>query len=161
MADWSAALASAGFRKVRTLGASGNAVVEADGALSHEEVEARVERSLREGVGLETCAVAREPEEWDRLIEANPFRTEAATDPGHLLATVLKGVPPRKAWAALTAAIVGRERVAPGAKHAYIVYPDGIGRSKLTAVLIEQQLGVRGTSRNWNTVLRLRELLRS
>ena len=37
----------------------------------------------------------------------------------------------------------------------YIVYPDGIGRSKLTNQLIERMLGTRGTARNWNTVLKL------
>jgi uncharacterized protein (DUF1697 family) len=38
---------------------------------------------------------------------------------------------------------------------AYIVYPDGIGRSRLTNQLIEKMLGTRGTGRNWNTVLKL------
>jgi uncharacterized protein (DUF1697 family) len=161
MAEVAAALSSAGFRSVRTLGASGNAVVEARGGPKGSEVEALVETSVRERLGLETLVVARTPEEWDRLVEANPFVTEAATDPGHLLVTVLKGSPARAAWAALNASIEGRERVAPGEGHAYIVYPDGVGRSKLTAVRIEQQLGVRGTSRNWNTVLRLQELLRA
>jgi uncharacterized protein (DUF1697 family) len=40
-------------------------------------------------------------------------------------------------------------------RHAYIYYPDGVGRSKLTAALIEKHLGCRGTARNWNTVQKL------
>ena len=44
-----------------------------------------------------------------------------------------------------------------GHKH-YIVYPDGIGRSRLTNALIDKQLGTRGTGRNWNTVLKLTAL---
>jgi uncharacterized protein (DUF1697 family) len=40
-------------------------------------------------------------------------------------------------------------------RHAYIVYPDGIGRSRVTNALIEKTLGTRGTGRNWNTVLKL------
>ena len=43
--------------------------------------------------------------------------------------------------------------------HAYIVYPNGIGRSRLTNTLIERTLGTRGTGRNWNTVLKLGGLL--
>jgi uncharacterized protein (DUF1697 family) len=39
------------------------------------------------------------------------------------------------------------------------VYPDGIGRSNLTGALIEKKLGTRGTARNWNTVLKLRNLV--
>jgi uncharacterized protein (DUF1697 family) len=41
---------------------------------------------------------------------------------------------------------------------AYIVYPDGVGRSRFTHTLIERTLGVRGTARNWNTVRKLGDL---
>ena len=61
--------------------------------------------------------------------------------------------------AALQKAIVGREVVRAKGRCAYIVYPDGIGRSKLTGALIEKKLGTRGTARNWNTVLKLRNLV--
>ena len=57
--------------------------------------------------------------------------------------------------AALQQAIVGREVVQAGGHHAYVVYPDGIGRSRLTSALIEKALGTRTTGRNWNTVLKL------
>jgi len=43
-------------------------------------------------------------------------------------------------------------------QQAYIVYPDGIGRSRLTAALIERKLATRGTARNWNTVMKLAAL---
>ena len=56
-------------------------------------------------------------------------------------------------------AIKGRERVRVAGRHAWLVYPDGVGRSKLTTAIIEAKLGARGTARNWNTVLKLRALL--
>ena len=96
---------------------------------------------------------------WEAIVRGNPFRREAEDDPAHLVATVLADAPVAEAWGSLRAAIVGRERLAAGERHAYIVYPDGIGRSKLTAQLIERHLGVRGTSRNWNTVCALQRLL--
>jgi uncharacterized protein (DUF1697 family) len=46
-------------------------------------------------------------------------------------------------------------------RHAYIVYPDGIGRSRVTSTLIEKTLGTRGTGRNWNTVLKLGALAKA
>jgi uncharacterized protein (DUF1697 family) len=55
----------------------------------------------------------------------------------------------------LRASIKGRETIHGNGKHLYIVYPDGIGTSKLTGTAIERALGVRGTARNWNTVLKL------
>ena len=54
--------------------------------------------------------------------------------------------------AALQAAIKGREVVWALGPHVFIVYPDGIGKSRLTAAVIERTLGTRGT---WNTVLKL------
>jgi uncharacterized protein (DUF1697 family) len=56
---------------------------------------------------------------------------------------------------ALQKAIKGREVVRAVGRAAYLVYPDGVGRSKLTATLVEKHLGCRGTARNWNTVLKL------
>ena len=43
--------------------------------------------------------------------------------------------------------IVGRQ--------AYVIYPDGVGRSRLTNAAIETKLGTRTTGRNWNTVLKI------
>ncbi len=57
--------------------------------------------------------------------------------------------------AALQAAITGPETVRAKGRQAYIVYPNGIGRSRLTSKLIERKLGTRTTGRNWNTVLKL------
>jgi uncharacterized protein (DUF1697 family) len=59
---------------------------------------------------------------------------------------------------ALQNAIVGREVVRAKGRCAYIVYPDGIGRSKVTGAFIDKKLGTRGTGRNWNTVLKLAAL---
>ncbi len=55
----------------------------------------------------------------------------------------------------LRAAIKGPERVDIVANTAYLFYPDGMGRSKLTITMIEKKLGARGSARNWNTVLKL------
>ena len=69
-----------------------------------------------------------------------------------------KAAPADGALEALRAAIKGPEQVAIVGRNAYLVYPDGIGRSKLTITVIEKKLGVRGTARNWNTVLKLAEM---
>ena len=71
----------------------------------------------------------------------------------------LKGAPGREQVTALEKAIVGREIIRAGGRHLYLVYPDGIGRSKLTNASIEHKLGTQGTARNWNTVLKLAALV--
>ena len=75
-------------------------------------------------------------------------------DSKHLVVLFLKNAPTPKDVAALQAEISGPEIVKAKGKQAYIFYPDGIGRSKLTNAMIEKRIG-RGTGRNWNTVLKL------
>ena len=47
------------------------------------------------------------------------------------------------------------EVVSVYSRQLYLVYPNGIGRSRLTKVFLEEKLGIRGTARNWNTDLKL------
>jgi len=107
---------------------------------------------------VKTAFFVRSAEDWKALIAANPFPDEARNDPGRLLMLCLKAAPERSAVTALQDAIVGREIVKAKGPQAYIVYPDGQGRSRLTTVLIEKKLGTRATGRNWNTVLKLNAL---
>jgi uncharacterized protein (DUF1697 family) len=147
-----------GFTEVRTLLQSGNVVFRSP-ARSIATIERSLEADAVNRLGIQTDFFVRTAAEWQRIVANNPFREEALSDPGHLLAIVLKRAPAQKDIQALQAAIKGREVVRAGDKHAYIVYPDGVGRSRLTSALIEKKLGTRGTGRNWNTVLKLAALV--
>ena len=61
---------------------------------------------------------------------------------------------------ALEAAVKGKERLVHSGRELYAWHPDGIGRSKLAALLGGPRLGVAATSRNWTTVTALLELAR-
>jgi uncharacterized protein (DUF1697 family) len=41
----------------------------------------------------------------------------------------------------------------------YIYYPNGMARPKLSLPLVEKTLRTSGTSRNWNTVRKLLEMV--
>src|SRR5207249_1045546 len=115
-------------------------------------------QEARKRLGLQADCFVRTAEEWKAIVAHNPFPKEAERDPGHLLVMFLKDAPARNDVEALQAAITGPEVVRATGRHAYIVYPNGIGRSRLTNALIERKLGTPGTGRNWNTVLKLRAL---
>ena len=70
----------------------------------------------------------------------------------------LKAAPTAAAIKALSEGYNGPETIHVAGRDAYLIYPEGIGRSKLTNALIERKLGVAGTARNWNTVLKLAAL---
>ena len=150
-------LTGLGLRDPRTLLASGNCVF-TTGRTPTAALERRLEREARQKLGVDTDFFVRTASEWSGVVAANPFPAEAARDPSHLLVFFLKDAPEPAAAEALAAAIVGRERVRVLGRHAWAVYPDGIGRSKLTSNLVERKLATRGTARNWNTVLKLAAL---
>lgn len=145
-----------GFTKVRTLLQSGNLVFDC-GAKKAPALESALEAALKSH-GMETDFMVRRADELDGIIAANPFPNEAKADPGHLVVMFLKDPPGAKAVAALQAAVKGREMISHKGRELYIVYPDGIGRSKLTNKFIESRLDTRGTGRNWNTVMKLAAL---
>jgi uncharacterized protein (DUF1697 family) len=159
MADLRAFLTDLGFADPRTLLASGNAVFD-DARRNASTLESLLEAEAADRLGLETEFFVRKPRQWDEVIAGNPFEEQAERDPRRLLVMALKRKPAAQAVRRLQDSIGGPETVRPGARHLYVVYPDGIGRSKLTVARIEKMLGTRGTGRNWNTVLKLRDLVR-
>jgi uncharacterized protein (DUF1697 family) len=136
---------------------SGNVVFRGATA-SSDKIEATLEAASTKYLGVTTDYFVRTAKEWQAIIAANPFPAEAKSDPGHLLMMCLREAPAPAAVKALQAAIKGRETVRATGKSAYFVYPDGVGRSKLSIQMIERAFGTRGTARNWNTVLKLGEL---
>jgi uncharacterized protein (DUF1697 family) len=154
MADLRQCLAGAGMEDVRTLLQSGNVVCRSD-VRSPARLETIMKDVAKRELGVETEFFVRSAAEWGAVIDGNPFPNEAKTDPGRLIVTALRDPPAAEQLAALRAAIRGREVVEVNGRHAYIVYPDGMGRSKLTMALLERRLATRGTARNWNTVLKL------
>ena len=157
MADLRAVLTEIGFTDVQSLLQSGNVVFRSSRKVG-ATLERALEREVEAQLGLRTDFHVRSLAEWESVIAANPFSDEARRDPAHLLVLALKAAPPAAAAAALHAAITGRERVRVDGRHAYLVYPDGVGRSRLTTALLDKHLGGRGTARNWNTVLKLATL---
>ncbi len=159
MAELRDLIESLGFTDVKSLLQSGNVVFQNEGR-SSSDLERILEEQTEKRFKFKIDYVVRSLAEWDDLIEGNPFKSEAETNPGHLVATLTKGVIEPSKFEALRAAIKGSEIAHLGSSHLYITYPDGIGESKLTNALLESKLGLRCTARNWNTVLKLAALAR-
>jgi uncharacterized protein (DUF1697 family) len=154
MATLRAWLTELGFEAPRTLLQTGNLVFRG-GARRGAELERHLEAEADARLGLRVKFFVRTAVEWRTIVARNPFPAEAEQDPAHLILLCLKQAPDRAAVHAAEAAITGRERLRTDGRQAYIVYPDGIGKSRLTSALLERKLGSSGTARNWNTVLKL------
>lgn len=150
--------AALGLGAPATLLQSGNLVFDGK-RRSAASLERLLEKESAEHFDAAITYIVRSAADWQTIIENNPFPEEAKSDPSHLLMMALKSVPSAKDVAALEAAIKGPEYLRAVRQQLYVVYPAGIGQSKLTHGLIEKKLGTRGTGRNWNTVLKLGEML--
>jgi len=160
MADLRDLLTGLGLREVQSVLQSGNLVFRCNGE-GGVRLERTLEAEAKKRLSVETDFFVRSAAEWEDAVAENPFHEEARRDPARLVAVFLKEPPGSAGLKALQAAVVGREVVRGSGRQVYIVYPDGQGRSKLTNAVIEKHLRTRGTARNWNTVLRLAELIRA
>jgi uncharacterized protein (DUF1697 family) len=158
MADLRAVVAAMGFADVRSILQSGNLVFQGP-ARSPGRLERTLEVEARKRLALRTDFFLRTAKEWSVLVSRNPFPKEAERDPARLVVMFLKDAPGVQAVRALQTAILGREIVRARSREAYIVYPDGMGRSRLTAAVIDRALKTSGTARNWNTVRKLAALV--
>lgn len=156
MADLLRIAADCGFEAPATLLASGNLLFGTD--LAPAAAGAALEAAIQRELGIATDVMVRDRGELDAVIAANPFAREAREEPSRLMAMFLSG-PPEGDLASLEPACGLGEQVAVGPGCLYVFYPAGAGASKLTNVVIERRLKVRGTARNWNTVGKLAELL--
>ena len=154
MEELRTALNESGLGPAETILQSGNVVLRRD-ARDPARLEGQIERWLDRRLGLRTDVFVRTSEEWHEVVLGNPFSAAAREDPRHLTVLILKTAPPPSAWADLSRGILGREVVRAAGRQGYVVYPDGIGYSRLTLDRIERTLGTHGTLRNWNTVLKV------
>jgi uncharacterized protein (DUF1697 family) len=159
MADLRDLLTRLGFTDVASVLQSGNLIFshKASAARSPAKLESLLEAEVKKRLGLETEFHVRSADEWKAVIDANPFRGEAARDPGRLLVTFFKTPLLEANVKALRAAITGPETLHADGRHLYMVFPDGMGNSPV-ARIIDRKLAARGTARNWNTVLKLAAL---
>ncbi len=147
-------LTAAGFKNVATYINSGNAVLKS--SLAREKVVARIAKICKAEFGFNKAIYAISLEEWADLIAKNPF-PEAVEVGKFLHAAVLEAAPKKSDVESVRALAKEGELIAVVGKVAYLHTPHGFGTSKL-AEKFDKGIGVPNTARNWNSVLKLREL---
>jgi len=146
------ALEEAGFEEVSTYLQSGNVVLSS--MASPENVGSDVERLIADRFGLDIAVVVRTRAELAAVVERNPLG-KVATNPKLYQVTFLETALDAELVRKLEAAASGKERVEQVGRELYAWHPDGVGRSKLAAVMSGKGLGVTATARNWTTVTQL------
>ena len=148
-----ALLTARGHGDVRTHLRSGNVVL--DSPLTEEELAADLTTAISEEFGFDVPVVVRTGTQLGAVVAGDPFAT-VVTDPARYLVTFLAEPPDPAAVDALPRTDVGAYLVR--GRELYLWLPDGVQDTPLAAWKWDRLLGRPGTSRNWNTVVRLAAL---
>lgn len=152
VAEQRAMAAALGLKNPRTLAASGNLVVESGAATA--TLERDIEAAMEANFNLKIAAMVRTPDQWARLVAANPFPNEAKAHPSKVVAMVMKDGIKAGALEAMRAQCRNGEAVEAVDDDLYFWFPNGQGDSEIFKKATPRVLGM-GTGRNWNTVLKL------
>lgn len=156
MAELRAMLTKVGCTDVETYVQSGNAVLSTK--LGAAAVTKAIERALEKYMGRPIATTLRTLDQMKAIVDCNPFG-KLATNPAYLCVTFLSNAPTKFDVAPLHAQDWKPELFHIAGKEIYTWHPNGRGRSPLAAGLGTLKLRGAATTRNWNTVLKLLEML--
>lgn len=157
MAQLRALVEGLGFTGVTTLLQSGNVVFTSKAKKKPADLEKQLERAIEGEFGFDVSVLVRTRDELAAAIAANPLEG-AEEAPSKFLVTFLSGKPEPEALKKLDPMAYQPDEFKVVGRELYARFPNGIGRSKLAAVLASARLGVTATARNWATVTKLLEL---
>ncbi|MCW3840912.1 DUF1697 domain-containing protein [Micromonospora yasonensis] len=157
MADLRRIVTDLGHEDVKTYLQSGNVVFTSPP--SKDDILAEgIERRLADELGLRVPVLVRSDAELAAVADASPYAGQQ-DDPTRVLVAFLSAAPTAAKVKDLTVPagehieyqVIGRE--------VHLHFPDGgYGRTKFTNAYLEKKLGVVATTRNWKSVLALRDL---
>jgi uncharacterized protein (DUF1697 family) len=156
MAELRGMLERIGCTDVQTYVQSGNAVLSTK--LRAPALTRELETALERYMGRPIATTLRTHAEMKAVVDANPF-PDRATQPAYLCVTFLSNAPTRSELAPLHAQDFAPELFKLLGKEFYTWHPNGQGRSPLAAALGKLSLRGAVTTRNWNTVRKLLEML--
>jgi uncharacterized protein (DUF1697 family) len=149
--------AGLGWTEVETYIQSGNLVFSAEGA--GESLESSLEAAISREFGFDIAVIVRSAAQWSVYAAGNPFPDAARDEPNRLMLHLSKRPPAEGAEAAIAARAEAGEQVRRVGDALWIHYPGGAGASKIGPSLLERAAGSPVTARNWNTILKIAEML--
>ncbi len=157
MADLKAMAADLGLKNPRTLVATGNLVFEIE-EMPVTVLEGQLEAAFEKTFGRHVDIVVRDAASWRRLASANPFPDESIATPDQVAVRVMRQPVPDEAASRLGSSVGKDEKMQVVAGDIWIFFSRATPNSRLLAATSHKRLGI-GTSRNWNTVRKLAEMV--
>ncbi|MBZ9810678.1 DUF1697 domain-containing protein [Mesorhizobium sp. BR1-1-9] len=159
MSELKAMAEGLGLKNVRTLVATGNLVFDSE-KISIAALENRLEAAFEKAFGRHVDIIVRGAGDWLKLAACNPFPAESAEAGDQVAVRVMRKAVARDAISGLQAHAAEDEKVVLVDGDIWLVFSRERPSSRLLAAANHKRMGI-GTSRNWNTVRKLAEMVRS
>jgi len=158
MAELRALSIKLGLQRPETYIQSGNLIVDAD--IEADEVRDLLEKAIAKRFSLRVDIIVRQASQWNRYMADNPFANDAATMSKMLHLYLSRDPLKTSAAKELERKAQSGERMAMAGGALWIDYgANGAGKSKLTPLLVDKACGSPSTGRNWNSVLKIGEMI--
>ena len=156
MADLRALLAKLGFRDVRTLLNSGNAVFTGS-AEPADKLAGRIRAEVAKKLGVDALVIVKTDKDVAGIIQGNELG-RIATDASRLLVAMANDARAIAALQEVARQKWGDEKVHVGKHAAYLWCANGILESKAAVALLKDLEDI-GTTRNWATLTKIHALM--
>ncbi len=123
------------------------------------QLQKQIQDSFESKFGFHSEVIVRTSDELSAIVAKNPFQDQPGKELKWVAVIFLATLPATTSQEALLKAYIGPEEIFFSGKEMYVYYPEGMGRSKLSHSFIEKKLKTGATARNWNTILKLQELI--
>lgn len=153
------ALAEAsGLTEVQSYINSGNLLFEAS-KMKPEQVEKGLEKAIEKEFGFKVDIIVRTASQWKKIYGGSPFPIAESTRPKMLHLGLAKDAIKGNITATLIERAVNGEKIKVVGDAIWVDFGKSVGNSKLTPAVFDKAAGSTVTMRNWNTVVKLNEML--
>lgn len=149
----------AGYKNSVTYLQSGNVVFETAKAAG-EKLETSIEKLISDKLKLTISSIVLSETEIENIISENPFtREKPEIDKLHI--TIMKTKIEKPDAGTIDSKKDKNEKYLIKDNSIYLYCPDGYGKTKLNNSNLEKWLQNTGTTRNWKTILAVKDLMKS
>jgi uncharacterized protein (DUF1697 family) len=147
-----------GLTSVKTYIQSGNLVFNY-AEMANPELEILIKWAIERDFGFQIPVIVKTALELNNAIHNNPFinKSQIAIESLHI--TFLSDTPEEHLIDNLMPLKDGMDEGQIIKNNIYLFCPDGYGRTKFTNTYFEKKLKVQATTRNWKTLLKLKEIV--
>jgi len=159
MADLKSLFEKHGLTNIVTYIQSGNVIFESE-ETDRDKLCSEIEKFIEKKYKFHVPVDIRTSQDFGEIIKSCPYNPiNLEKDGTKVLVSFLSSKPAKKKVEDFMRFVVAPEKVVFLGQEVYLYCPNGYGKSKLNNNLLENKLGLKATTRNWKSVLKLFELV--